>query len=268
MGKGSRERDTSESSEESEDSEKELKYCCYVFLIIGFVVGIIILIIYLYTDVFYVPGRVGGSRGYYGGGWGCFSEFTTVWTKNESQSDDFAQLIKVKNLEEGSLVGTLDISAKKYEKNTFTWTRATDVTIQNGNWKAHTFAFCNGIKLTVTSPHLMIIKKNGELYFSRADNVQIGDEMIVEKKLVHVVEIKSQRIKKKVAVETEDGTIEANGIFASGLCDYNPDVTNRILKYVMYTKKYKSKHFGNQYKYKCMDRKTWKENYLINNGML
>ena len=80
------------------------------------------------------------------------------------------------------------------------------------------------------------------MYFLRADNVQIGDEMIVQKEAVQIFDVKLQRIKKKVAVETEDGTIEVNGVFASGLCDYNPDVVNRIVNYETYTNKYISNH--------------------------
>ena len=276
----------------SEDPDKELKCCCYVFLIMGLVTGLIILIIYICAmrisgDVggsYYGVGSSGGTyyRGgtsggsYYGGSrlggrgggrGGCFSETSLVWTKNESQSDNFAQLVKVTNIAEGNLVGTLDISTKDDYKYEFSWTRATDVTIQEGDWKAHTFVFDNRNKLTVTSPHLMIIKRNGMMYFLRADNIQIGDEMIVNKEAVQILDIKVQRIKKKVAVETEDGTIQVNGVFASGLCDYNPDVVNRIVKFETYIKKYKSNHFGYEYRYKCMEREAWKKNYLINNAI-
>ena len=286
MGKGSKEvihLESSEGRESSEDpdDDRSLRICCYAYWIIGFVIGLIFLIVYLVNNSNGNEGSggyYGGSGGYYAGGryrggWGsggrggCFSTVSLVWTKNESQSDDFAQLVQVKNLEEGSLVGTLDVSMKSNSGYKFTWTRATDVTIRNGNWKAHTFIFSNGNNLTVTSPHLMIIKRNGMMYFLRADNAQIGDEMIVQKETVQVLDMKLQRIKKKVAVETEDGTIEVNGVFASGLCDYNPDVVNKIVKYETYTKKYTSNHFGSEYRYKCMDRESWKKNYLINNGI-
>ena len=265
--------------EESDDSG--VKCFCYLFLFIGLVVGLVIFVIVISNRAdssdggtsYYGGGSYyGGSRG--GGGWGgggrggCFSEITSVWTKNETQSDKHAELVMIKNLKEGSLVGTLDRSLTEGKKYKFTWTRATDITISSGDWRAHTFVFANGHSVTVTSPHLMIVKRNGELYFLRADNVKIGDEMIVKESFAQIIVVKRNRIYKKVAVETEDGTIQANGVFASGLCDQNPDAANRIVKYETYIKKYISNHFGNEYQYRCMDEVTWKKNYLMNNGLL
>merc|ERR1712062_700439 len=60
----------------------------------------------------------GGGGGYYGGGgggyrsrgggWGCFSASTIVWTKNETESDTMAKEITIDNLQEGNLVGTFE----------------------------------------------------------------------------------------------------------------------------------------------------------------
>ena len=124
-----------------------------------------------------LSGRGGGGWGGFGGrgGFGCFDENSLVWTKNVTQSDAFAKQIYVKNLHEGSLIATFEPSIIPKGKYKFMWTRATDVTVSKGIWTAHTFTFSNFRNLTVTSPHLMIVKKNEQSYFIRADMVQVGD---------------------------------------------------------------------------------------------
>ena len=67
-------------------------------------------------------------------------------------------------------------------------------------------------------------------YFVRADQVQVGDVMRVGELLTQVIEIKIHSINIKVGIETEDGTINANGILASGLCDDNSELFERIMK--------------------------------------
>ena len=105
----------------------------------------------------------GGGRG--SGGGGCFSSDTMVWTKNESMLDMFATEVMVKDIIEGNLVRTLDTSLKQAGEFKFMWTRATDVTIYQGKWMAYNFSFSSGHHITVTSPHLMMIKKEKEFYF-------------------------------------------------------------------------------------------------------
>ena len=240
---------------------------CFVCVII-----VIIVVVLLINN----EGNYGGGGGYYGGGgggyrsrgggWGCFSASTVVWTKNETESDTMAKEITINNLREGNLVGTLEPSFHQNIKYKFMWTRATDVTISNGNWTAHTFKFSNGHHLTATSPHLMIILENGQSYFTRADSVKVGDEMIVNGVMTKVTKINHHLLQRKVAIETEDGTIQVNGVLASGICDSNPDVVNRIVKYDSFIEDYKSRHFGVEYNSLCMDRKAWKYAYMINNG--
>ena len=208
-----------------------------------------------------------GSRGYGGyGGRGCFDYATTVWTKNETSSDEYARQVKVLNLVEGNLVGTMDINSRPYDPKKMVWSRATDVTIQSGHYKGHYFEFSTGHHLTVTSAHLMIIWKNGKSYFVRADEVQVGDAMQVQEAIAHVTKIENIMIMKKVSIETEDGTVQANGVLASGLCDHNPEVHGRVVKSGNLVKNYKILHFGEKYNTMCMDRVTWKNSYMINNG--
>ena len=105
--------------------------------------------------------RLGGSRG----GGNCFSDTTVVWTKNETSSDFSAHQVTVEHLKEGDLIGTLEISSSKNQRHELMWTRATDVSIYEGKWTAHSFQFKDYQILTVTSPHLMIIYKNDKFYF-------------------------------------------------------------------------------------------------------
>ena len=242
--------------------------CAFCFVVVIIAIIIIVLVIN--------ESGGGGGGGYYGGGgggyrsrgggWGCFSESTIVWTKNETESDTMAKEITINNLREGNLVGTLEPSFHQNIKYKFMWTRATDVTISDGNWTARTFEFSNGHHLTATSTHLMITLKDGQSYLTRADSVDIGDDMIVDGRVTKVTNINDHLLQRKVAIETEDGTIQVNGVLASGLCDNNPNVVNRIVKYDSFIDDYKSRHFGEEYKNLCMDRKAWKYAYMINNG--
>ena len=154
--------------------------CAFCFVLV--IIIIIILIVTLNEAGGGGGGYYGGGGGGYrsrGGGRGCFSDSTLVWTKNETVPDTAAKEILIKNLREGDLVGTLEPSFHQSIEHNFMWTRATDVTISIGNWTAHTFEFWNGQHLTATSPHLMIILRRGKYYFTRADAVQINDQMIV-----------------------------------------------------------------------------------------
>jgi hypothetical protein len=211
-------------------------------------------------------GRSGGSRGGGGGRGGCFDDTTTVWTKNETQSDEYATQVLVTNLIEGNLVGTININSNPNEANQFMWSRATDVTIFIGSYKAHSFEFSSSHHLTVTSAHLMIIWNDRIPYFVRADDVQVGDDMKIEQATSHVTKILNHTTRTKVSIETEDGTIQANGVLASGLCDHNPEVFEKVVKYEPIVKNYKLFHFGEEYNNMCMDSVSWRKSYMINNG--
>ena len=171
-------------------------------------------------------GRGGGSGGGGGGsgGGGCFDPATIVWAKNETESDQCAKEVMVKDLVEGDLVDTLDLNIPKNVPYTSTWTRVIDVTLSTGNWNSHSFVLYSGHQLTVTSPHWMIIWRDGMSYFVRADQVQVGDEMKVDESITQVTRIRNHLIQIKVGIETEDGTIKANGVLASGLCDNNSEM--------------------------------------------
>ena len=89
--------------------------------------------------------------------------------------------------------------------------------------------------------------------------------MIVNGKVTKVTGIISHKIQRKVAVETEDGTVQVNGVLATGICETNPQAIDRIVNYDLLRDGYKSRHFGDEYNNMCMDSIAWKNNYLINN---
>ena len=171
------------------------------------------------------------------------------------------------DLKEGDLVETFDVSSSLKPNNQFSWTRATDVSIYQGNWTAHTFEFSKQLHLTVTSPHLMIIQKKGKFYFVRADHVEINDTMMVNMRLMKIIGITKHQIKRKVAIETEDGTLQVNGVWTSGFCDDNVEAKNRIAEYKPVIEDYKFRHFGEEYNSMCMDKVAWEIAYHRNNKL-
>ena len=113
----------------------------------------------------------------------------------------------------------------------------------------------------------MIIRIKNEFYLVRADNVQVGDKMMINANEAKVTEVRNHMIDHKVAIETESGTLQVNGVLTSGLCEDNPESVEKILMFDVVIQNYTSSHFGNEYKNLCMDDVAWKNAYLINNGL-
>ena len=247
-------------------------FCCIVIVVI------VLIFLFIIIDIDGSGGGGGGffygggsrSRGSWGGGGGarggCFDATVTVWAKNESQPDTKAKQIMIKDLEEGDLVATASLKTSNNKVQELIWTRATDVDISWGKWNAHLFEFTDGRQIKVTSPHLMILWRGGVSYFVRADAVHAGDVMKVGEDLMEVTKVEDYVIKSKVAVETEDGTIQANQVLASGICDDNPQVIGRMVEAKKMLSEYKLEHFGEDYSHKCMDTVAWKDAYLSING--
>ena len=247
---------------------------CWVYCIWTAIFIIIILVLaalFLFSKHQHAKnGGVGSGMSLGGGGMGgggmCFDASMKVWAKNETQQNKEAKLIMAKDVEEGDLVSTIDLSNQNLAYDDFTWTRATDVDIFWGKWKAYRFIFANTHTITVTSPHIMILWLKGNWYSVPANQVQIGDQMRVGKEITHVTEVLPYIINAKVAIETEDGTIIVNNVLTSGLCDHNPKSSSMSLKANNLLNEYKLLHFGEFGKDQCMDTVAWKNTYLKNNG--
>ena len=173
-------------------------------------------------------------------------------------------------LQEGDLVGTGDMNSNSIKRNDFLWTRATSVAVSTGgNWTAHNFTFSNDLHLIVTSPHIMIIWKNEKSYMVRADQVKVGDKMMVDDNITQIQNIKTLIINTKVNVETEEGTIKANGVLVSGFCDNNPDLIATTTMAQNTVESYTASHFNETYNSMCMDVTSygyWYETWMFKYG--
>ena len=162
------------------------------------------------------------------------------------------------------------MNRKSSRPNDFKWTRATSVDIsKDGNWTAHSFVFTKDLHLTVTSPHIMIIWKDNKPYMVRADKVQVGDKMVVNENVREVQSIQTYMITTKVNVETEDGTINANGVLVSGFCDINPELLISTAPATTTIEGYTSSHFNETYNTACMDKNNygyWYDTWMIKYG--
>ena len=264
---------TTESKTKGKDEAEEKTpcwvYCTWIAILI--IIIIVLAVLFLFSKHQHARnGGVGSGMSLGGGGMGgggmCFDATMTIWAKNETEHDKDAKLIMAKDVEEGDLVKTVDFASLRISDSDFTWTRATDVDIFWGKWQAYNFVFENGHHIRVTKPHVMIIWRSGQWYFVRADQVQMGDQMKVDQEMVHVIEVFTNIIKAKVAIETEDGTIQVNNVLTSGFCDDTPQASSLTLKAWHLLHKYKQLHFGDITNNACMDNVSWKNMYLKNNG--
>jgi len=135
----------------------------------------------------------------------CFQADTSVELTNGSN-------ICVAELKEGEMVKCKDGYCK-----------VTNVTILEGTFQAHKLHFDNGETLTATSPHYLIKYFEDQEFVVPTSMVKIGDQMLSRKgELLTVVAIDDIQLPKKVNVEVEGGRLFANGIHATGVCEFGP----------------------------------------------
>ena len=79
------------------------------------------------------------------------------------------------------------------------------------------------------------------------------------------INIQSFKMNMKVSIETEDSTIETNGVLVTGLCEDNPAVADRIVVSNALVTDYNISHFGESSNEMCMAYQTWKKAYNLNN---
>lgn len=83
--------------------------------------------------------------------------------------------------------------------------------------------------LNVTTPHIMIVYSKDKGFIAKAaKDVKVGDQMLCSKTgtVIRVSKISSFYKTRKINVETESGTLVANGLYVSGVCEYNPRIQN------------------------------------------
>ena len=124
------------------------------------------------------------------------------------------------------------------------------------------------VKLIISPFQVTVVLKDGKFYFLRADNVEIGDKMMANGMEAKVISIQSFKMNMKVSIETEDATIETNGVLVTGLFEDNPDVVDRMVVSNALVTDYKRSHFGESSIEICMAYKTWKKAYVLNNKYL
>ena len=139
----------------------------------------------------------------------CFDKETNVKKRN-------GEIVRVSDLAVNDEIMTS-------ESNEDSFTAVTNVTVVHGSFDAHKFIMEDGKTITVTSPHLMLVHKDGELKPMVAKDVQLHDIMSMEGgKMSKIVEVENLQIATKVNVETRAGTLFANGIFVTGMCGEMP----------------------------------------------
>jgi len=144
----------------------------------------------------------------------CFDKKAKVKKRN-------GDIVNVIDLEVGDFIAT---SENKQE----TFTMVTNVTTEHGSFAAHKFIMEDGKTITVTSPHLMLVHKDGELKPMVAKEVQLHDIMKIDDgKMLKIVEVENLVIATKVNVETQAGTLYADGIFVTGMCGELPSLEGK-----------------------------------------
>jgi hypothetical protein len=132
----------------------------------------------------------------------------------------------------GDIVGVIDLAVgddiMTSESNEDSFTMVTNVTVVHGSFDAHKFIMEDGKMITVTSPHLMLVHKDGELKPMVARDVQLHDIMSMEGgKMSKIVQVENLQIATKVMVETRAGTLYADGIFVTGMCGEVPPLEGK-----------------------------------------
>lgn len=167
--------------------------------------------------------------------WGCFDENSfvdVIYPFRTSQP----KRVRVGTLKKGDKVKTYKLSRSLMnEKSIFTVapevTTVKRVDIFNvGNWKARTIKFPPRYEIppiTVTSNHKFPVKRGENVRIVRAGKIRMEDKLfsmgkpdekggkhLLGKHLIPIANIENHIIRKKISVETMEGTIEMNHILA------------------------------------------------------
>lgn len=169
----------------------------------------------------------------------CFEENTKVTMRGENGRIESVTMDKLK-------VGDFILTSED-DITTFTEvTNATKLTAM-GNveaFSAKKLTFSDGSGLTVTDPHQMIVNTEDGNFVKSAKDLAIGDIMLkASGERIKIADLKSVDLKTKVNVETKKGTLYANGILTTGMCEHgHQEIVRKISDVLM---EYNSTHgFG------------------------
>merc|ERR1711997_174798 len=144
----------------------------------------------------------------------CFHPKTLVKKSNGTE-------VKVDQLKQGDVILTKDDMK-------ICPTMVTNATIIEGSFDGLKLYLEDGKTITVTPPHLMLINKDGAMYPVQAKDVQVHDIMPLEDgKLSKIIDIQDVNLTTKVNIETAAGTLFANGIFVTGMCENSPSLEEK-----------------------------------------
>ena len=164
-------------------------------------------------------GLAGSALGPLGTLFFCFEEDTLVIKRDGTNA-------KVGDLGVGDEILSKAELDGQFSADIFaTVTNATKIA---GSFPAHKIMFSNDNHITVTSPHLMIIKSDKEsMKLVAARDVKPLDEMVFSDGSFYQIEkIEDVVLPIKVNIETSTGLLFANGFLTSGMCENTPDLDN------------------------------------------
>jgi len=145
----------------------------------------------------------------------CFDENTRVRTS----SGEVKRVADLKVDEKILAQETQNLSSESMEISPSVAT-VKRVDVVEGEFTAHELVFDQGESLTVTSPHFMAVDIDGQMKVVRASQVKVGHKMYRrDNTMIKVVETKPITLNRKVNVETSTGTLFANNIFTTAICE-------------------------------------------------
>ena len=144
----------------------------------------------------------------------CFDEDTQV-IKDDGKS------VAVKDITEGDRILATKDASNPHDKF---YDEVINATLVHGSFVAHKLVFSNGKSITVTSPHLMMILKDGIMQMVAAKDVQVHDIMCFDSGLFSAVtETLETLLPRKMNIATKSGLFFANDLLTTGMCENIPE---------------------------------------------
>lgn len=171
----------------------------------------------------------------------CFDEETVLTVFESGELRD----APLRSIGENSVVKCLNDNDVTFP----TFTKITRIQIIEGHFDFVQLDFDDKVtSINVTAPHIMIVLSKEKGFSAKAaKDVKVGDQMLSSKtgKVLRVSNISPFYKFRKVNVETESGTLVANGLYVSGVCEHNPQIqntTSNVLSLKEFLHTYKKSH--------------------------